>query len=362
MSIAEKMRRAGQNVVDAVPFSAHLLAPLLRAADRLQGGELHRHAQENIDLFCTPEQKANPAYIRHLKRDMWYCAVRYVCAFNEYFLFDYPRLNHSGRMEFVNEFEKQDVCDRLGTAEDKNVLRDKWRSYEQFKKYYHRDAIKLDDGTTEEDLRQFVEKHPRFLIKPRDDSSGNGVHFCDTASGFSPSAFLEQHRSDRVLLEEPIVQCEAMARLHPQSVNTVRCATFTMDGQAHILFTFLRVGRGDSIVDNGGAGGFVCLLDTDNGIVTTPGTTEVLERELVHPDTGTQLLGFRVPRWEEMLALASELALSYPEQPYISWDLALTDGGWIVVESNSTGQFIGPQFTTQHGLRAQLSPYFDLRW
>ena len=81
---------------------------------------------------------------------------------------------------------------------------------------------------------------------------------------------------------------------------------------------------------------------------------------IFHPDSGCQILGMQIPRWDELRALGLELAAVLPEQKYISWDFALTDDGWVVVEGNCAGQFVCPQLTTLQGLRARLRPYFGV--
>ena len=58
MSIVEKARGAGQAIVKVCPPAAYLLIPPMRLADRLQGGTLHRHLEENIELYLTEEQRA----------------------------------------------------------------------------------------------------------------------------------------------------------------------------------------------------------------------------------------------------------------------------------------------------------------
>lgn len=75
-----------------------------------------------------------------------------------------------------------------------------------------------------------------------------------------------------------------------------------------------------------------------------------------HPDTGVQLIGRNIPRWDELIRLAKELAL-VTEQKYVSWDLALTDAGWVMVEANYKGQLA--QEGNRQGLRSELSRYFD---
>ena len=344
------------------PACAHLFTPFLRLGDTVvQHGKLHRQMDASIARYCTPEQVADRAFLRRTRRDLWFSLLVYFCPFDFYFMYGFGRLSHAARCQFVSPAELRAITRKLTTPQTRNILQDKWNAYQRFREDYRRDALRIDGSTTAEALADFMKKHPRFLIKPVDGSCGRGVRFYSAGSGEeSDGQLLETLRAQNVMLEEPIVQCQALAQLHPQSVNTVRCATFSRGGEVHILFTFLRIGRGDAVVDNGGAGGYVALVDTDTGVVVTPGTSERLERANVHPDTGAQIIGFQIPRWEEMKAFAIRLSRSCPELPHIHWDLALTDSGWVIVEGNHGGGFVGPQLTTQRGLRRQLQPYFDL--
>ncbi|MBR5429855.1 MAG: hypothetical protein IK116_04930, partial [Firmicutes bacterium] len=67
----------------------------------------------------------------------------------------------------------------------------------------------------------------------------------------------------QVILEQPVIQAEEMARFHPQSVNTVRVVAMNKrDGSKEIIQTSVRLGTGESVVDNG------CLsasVDTETG-------------------------------------------------------------------------------------------------
>lgn len=360
-SIVERAKDLGYAIAKACPPAVWLLMPLMRAADRLQGGTLHQHVEDNIQIFCTPEQRSDAAYMRWLRRDMWYCAIRYLCGFNEYFLFGFPKLSHRGRRDFITEYQKEAAYRQVGTPETWDTLKNKWKAYCRFKDYYRREAILADEHLSFDAFDAFIARHPRFIVKPLDDGCGRGIFVCDVRTdGRTHRELKDWLCGQNVILEELIAQCADMARFHPGSVNTIRCATFLKDGKVDILFSFFRIGRGSGVVDNGGAGGFLSLVDVDTGILSTPGVTEQLETALIHPDTGMQIIGWQVPHWEEAKALARKMSLSFPEQPYISWDLALTDDGWVVVEANHAGQFVGPQVTTQCGYRPQMSHYFRL--
>lgn len=132
------------------------------------------------------------------------------------------------------------------------------------------------------------------------------------------------------------------------------------DGKkARVIFAFFKIGRGDSVVDNGAAGGILCPVDLQAGIISGPGVTERLETFLIHPDTGLQITGFRIPRWQQAMDLAIRLAETEPAEWGVGWDLALTDGGWVLVECNRGGAVLGPQMVQQKGMRTVVQPMLD---
>lgn len=341
--------------------AAYIFIPVLKVKDRLGEGHMHKVLADCIELYTTPEQRADKRGLRRTKRDMWYSFLLYHTDFEEYFLFRFPRLSHAGRREFVPLLEKNELCERMSPPEVQARIWDKWAAYELFRPYYHRDAVAPQSESDYEAFARFVEEHPRFMAKPRLTSCGEGVSLCDTtAEGTDVRALFDRFLREGFICEEVISQAEPMASLHPSSVNTVRAATYVKNGAPEVVFTNVRVGQGGSIVDNAGAGGFVAAIDVDTGVVMTPGTSKALERVLFHPDTGTQIIGFHIPEWEKLKAMVREAAMTYPVHPYISWDCAYTPDGWVIVEANCMGQVTGAQYSTEHGLRSRMSLYFDM--
>lgn len=359
----EAIGNAVHAVARAFHPAAYVFIPVLKIKDRFfDGGEMKKTLDKRIQIHCTPAQRADKAYMRRLKRDMWYSFILYNCLFSEYFLFDFPRLSYLGRREFVTEPEKIAVCRRIAAENPEgDIFRDKYTLYTQIREYYRRDAVKIDENATLEDFQSFAALHPQFIVKPHYSSCGEGVRILDMREDSRPAEELfRQLQEENVIAEELIVQSEILAALHPSSINTVRIATFVKDGEAHILFTFLRVGRGGAVVDNAAAGGIAVPIDMETGIVNGPGRTEDDRAFSVHPETGAQIVGLVIPRWEEVKNLALTLAMRFPTQKYIGWDFALTDGGWVVVEGNNGGQFVCPQMTSKRGIRGVLEQYFDL--
>jgi glutathione synthase/RimK-type ligase-like ATP-grasp enzyme len=54
----------------------------------------------------------------------------------------------------------------------------------------------------------------------------------------------------------------------------------------------------------------------------------------MHPITGTGIVGFQVPLWDESLRLTQEAAKLVPEVAYVGWDVAVTPDGPVLVEGN----------------------------
>ena len=107
------------------------------------------------------------------------------------------------------------------------------------------------------------------------------------------------------------------------------------------------------MVDNGGSGGLINSIDPITGIITCS-ADEMGIHYTEHPDTHYQIVGFKMPRWEEAKELARELAQVMPDNHYCGWDLALTDNGWVLQEANDRGEFVGFQLPTKKGFRNEL--------
>src|SRR3546814_4543433 len=69
-----------------------------------------------------------------------------------------------------------------------------------------------------------------------------------------------------------------------------------------------------------------------------------------HPATGQQLVGTRLPHWQEVRRVNDACARLFAPVRYQSLDIALTDAGPVVVEVNVGGSFVLPQMASGQGL------------
>lgn len=349
------MKQALKRAVLSLP------TPLLRriVVARRQASHSEEIAQV-IDVFCGtslpfPERSKLE---RAVQRDM----RNHLITPDEYFLYDFASKTEAEKHEFVGDLERTVLCARLYNNNPAGmVFMDKMKTYESFQKYFKRDVVQVKSEADFEAFKQFVSRHDHYMAKPVAASRGNGIR--KEASPRTEeeirAAFKALLEAGACVVEELIDQDQRIAQLHPQSVNTIRYATYFNGEQLHTIACFIKIGRGESVVDNGGAGGFLAAIDEATGKITTPGKTEYGEVIEVHPDTGIPLVGFQIPEWEELLKLVKELPTVLPEQKYVGWDLALSETkGWVLVEGNSGGQFVGPQISKGQGIRSLVDETF----
>jgi hypothetical protein len=69
-----------------------------------------------------------------------------------------------------------------------------------------------------------------------------------------------------------------------------------------------------------------------------------------HPDSGGQITGRQVPRWEEVCRLAERAHWAFDDRVMIGWDIAVTPDGPVLVEGNAAPDLDIIQRTRRSGL------------
>ena len=316
-----------------------------------------KNAPTIIQRFLGDVSPEREAELLHKMRQ---AMVVYRWNFEEFFLFDYENLSKEEIKSFAPEFDKNIFCAKVNDENDQAVYYSKWNTYSHFKKFFKRDVIAIRSlaDLSSEEFSAFAGKHRRFVLKPESRSCGRGIRPIDTESVEDARKQLEAiwlGGETGFILEEVVIQSKEMARLHPESVNTVRFPTFRLDDRVHIFPPYFRMGQGSSFVDNAGSGGVFGLVDLETGKVYAA-CDELGNSYEVHPDTKEQIIGFTVPRWEEAVALAKELITVLPTVRWVGWDLALTDEGWVLIEGNERAQFVF-QIPDKKGCRKEVEAF-----
>lgn len=328
---------------------------------RLQKKKISRYRKFSDRITKTIETlgiTGNQSQTDSLQNDVWFCWFAYGFLPEEYFCYELQNKNYEERKGFISEIDKSKYVFQMNDIVDIQILNDKVKTYEHFKKYYRRDAICIKDHSDYDMFRSFVGKHPAFVKKNVYESVGRSVSLVDLSSCNEQEikeTFDRIIRDGKHILEERVIQGSATAAFHKNSVNTVRCITFNTKQGIADQYYFMKIGRGGSFIDNGGAGGILVGINRETGCLNTDGFDEFDRRYARHPNTGIDFIGYQLPAWQELRELCCEISAQLPTVRYIGWDLAYTDDGWVIIEGNGMSQMIGPQTVFKKGFKQEVS-------
>lgn len=307
---------------------------------------INNHYNGDLNLYIRMRDFVKILYVR----------IRYKFENKEYYYYHLYSKSAKEIREFCPKKIQANLYFKVNTEEARHLATDKYESYLRFKQYYNRSVVAYNPSINlvniEDEFNSFIESHPKFIVKPLDSNSGKGVKIVDSIGVPNLCESLKDEYIGGFIAEELIVQSDALAQFHPQSVNTVRINTFNFGDSIEVKFPSMRMGRGDAIVDNANAGGIIGALDKNTGILIAV-ADELGNHYDVHPDTKIPFKGIILPRWEEVCTLSKEIASKFPECKIIGFDFSLTDNGWCLVEINAHPLLIF-QIATQIGIMKEM--------
>ena len=139
------------------------------------------------------------------------------------------------------------------------------------------------------------------------------------------------------MLESYIQQSGQFASFNPSSLNTLRLWVLeTQPNQAEVIGGYLRIGRAGKVIDNASAGGIMCPIDLVTGEVQPGLVKKTPHRDdiSVHPDHGAPLAGQTLENWQQIKHFATQMLLKLPHTRFAGLDIAMTEHGPILIESN----------------------------
>ena len=279
----------------------------------------------------------------------------YGCTYEEFLKYDFLHKTHDEKMTYMTFRVRLQYIDHINSSKDKHVLFNKFETYKRFRNEFSRDVIlcrSMDDYPV---FRNFINKHREFVIKPIDLSCGKGVRklFASSLEDAELKKLLSsildeiktcesaysKNSEKTVVIEELIDQDERMAVFNPESINAIRLTTVRTGSEIKAYHPWFKIGCGGHFLTSASFGTMVAGVNSQTGIVETPGFKENGEKWIKHPDSQIAILGFKIPEWDTLLSFANECAEKIPEMSYVGWDFALTPKGWCIMEGNYSGDF-----------------------
>ena len=185
-----------------------------------------------------------------------------------------------------------------------------------------------------EDVVKFASECDGIIVKPSVNSEGgHGISIWRASDG-SDALYGILNSMQNAVVQTLVRQHEVMSDLHKDSLNTIRLVTLLYKNEVHHLSTIVRMGIGNSAVDNASSGGIFCGVKP-NGQLKDVAYTKKGERFRTHPQ-GAVFSEHTIPNYNECISLVKRLALRFARtSKLISWDLAISeDGTPVLIEVN----------------------------
>lgn len=268
--------------------------------------------------------------------DIVFSTLAYGASPNNYYYFNFVKLNHDQRRSFVTHRDSERMIKKYNKESDRKLFEDKVTFAKYFKDYFNREY--LDMKTTGEiDFNEFIEDKSKVIIKPTNSAQGIGIQVLELTGVRKSDLFkiICKINDGNTIVEEWINQHDLINEIYSRSVNPKRIITVFKNNECNILVGGLTIGNLTDI-SNASCGDMVAPIDLNSGIIKYD--AQDLDGNIFshHPVTNFKIKGFQIPYWKEVLELVSNAAKVIPSVGYIGWDIAITNEGPILIEGNTS--------------------------
>lgn len=292
-------------------------------------------------------QKKSGLSIFFLWFDFLWCALRYGTRIKQYVYSNYWGLSHVARNEGLTYRRMERLIDKYNLFEYWDILHVKQKFNVFYKDFIHHDWRYVNEISYDE-FAIFLRKYDSIFIKPTLGEDGEGIRKFTLSScpDEDLEALFQKLIGEKAIIEECIIQHPSMA-FGTKSVNTIKVTTVMNSlGEPRIIKSMLRIGIGDSVIDNLATGGAIYDIDIEKGIVSSYGYSKYGDKLIFHPGTELVILGFKIPHWERVKECAINAAKMLPQDRIIGWDIAITPDGVDLIEGNHNPDYLPIEYGT----------------
>ena len=193
---------------------------------------------------------------------------------------------------------------------------------------------------SKEDAISLCSNLDRVIIKPSRESQGHGVQLFSskdgktTLDGLTVEDLFKQYKKN-FLIQECVKQHERMAALNPTSVNTLRILSYRSGMEVLIIYSVVRIGRLNQVIDNQCSGGISTTISKD-GKLGKEAFGGYSEDNIVKTDTGIVLEDYQLPSYDKAIEMVKRLHLRLPFFNLVGWDVAIEESGEpVLIEFNT---------------------------
>ncbi len=156
------------------------------------------------------------------------------------------------------------------------------------------------------------------------------------------------------IIQEPLSAHREIDEICGSKISGVRIHSFLSSGGPRLTKAVWKINIGREDSDNfrhGASGNLLAAIDMQSGKVTRviAGTGLEQTTDPAHPVSGKPLVGFTIPCWNEVKALACDAQQAFPGYLCPGWDIAICPDGPKILEVNFMGDIDLPQHAHRRG-------------
>ena len=195
----------------------------------------------------------------------------------------------------------------------------------------------LDQPITREEAVALCKDEEHLIFKPSLDSGGGrSILFYDkeTMNEETISNYFDEYGAGFVV-QRLVEQHPDLARIHKESLNSIRVMALHFQGEVHILSAQLRMGSGGARVDNYSAGGYSANINPD-GSLSEFAVNKQTGIATEHP-CGLKFKDIVVPHYDRVIETIKRAHKELPYFNIIGWDFSVDpEGNPVFIEINVT--------------------------
>lgn len=298
--------------------------------------------------------------LRKLWVDSIWSYLRYGCTIRQYVTGCFYRHSSFERNKILTTRRFFQLVKKTNDKSYVKYLEDKALFNTLFKQFIHRKWVDTR-VMTQKDFNELCSLGKPIIVKPIGGTEGDNIYIINDREFNTPdkSAIIyDKLTNEKAIVEEVITQHPQMI-FNNNSVNTIRMITLLSKNnkKVDVIKAVLRVGVGETIVDNYHQGGCCYEVDLNSGRVCSQGVSRSSRNLIFHPGTDICMLGYELPYWREVITCCIEAHLLLPQCRYISWDVSITPQGIELIEGNHNGDYDMLEFVGRNGFWPLLKKY-----
>lgn len=302
-------------------------------------------------VLVLREDPVRPWSVIRYCADVVICHKLYGASTADYFELRFFEKTHKERQTYLTTNHALKFIDHVNGAENNQRFYKKDYMYRVLGEFTKREQLFCPTNDFRE-FESFFLRHRKAFYKPDHAYCGNGIELWD--ADVSDIRELYKRAADQTaVIDEPVIQHPDLARINPDSVNTVKIYTMMIKNECHMAAAEFRMGRRGSVVDNIERGGLSALVDMETGAIIGPAYDLLMNPYSAHPDTGAEIAGYTLPNWAEVLRFTRECARACP-LAYVEWDFAIRENDCVLIEANANARNSEIQMGVFHGRKKQF--------